>query len=289
MYCTYPLYSSTSVSLRLHILLVLLGYLLFLYTYLSNRPDDIKIVTRWQTKQTFIKNDTKAPTQLVYAPRMKSDQADRKVLSWGYGIDPKQEPLKWFKLCLEQKKHLHPNVQKSDQLAKAERMLNDKGKTATDATADYLRQLWRSIKEDLGRQCGATAVRGLLFHVILTVPAMWLDSAQNNTRTAAKQAGILELRLCGATTLDLIPEPEAAALATLAEFNDRAGVQTNDVITVCDCGGATEVRKILHHLPPLVRDANTQQDITSYLIQNINPMYANEAVNGDGKMCGAIF
>ncbi|KAF2110481.1 hypothetical protein BDV96DRAFT_691242 [Lophiotrema nucula] len=246
---------------------------------LSSRPEDIKIVTRWRSNHSFNTDDAKAPTQLVYAPQNRYDShssmsygfsSGRKVASWGYEIDTKQEPLKWFKLCLEQKAKLHPDVQKSPQLATAESMLSREGVTPVDAAADYLRQLWESIVEDLERQCGATAVKGLPFRVILTVPAMWSDSAQNNTRQAAQKAGILQSRLCGETTLDLVPEPEAAALATLAEFNDRPGVQRGDVITVCDCGGGTV-------------------DITSYTIQNINPMFVKEAVNGDGKMCGSIF
>jgi len=121
-------------------------------------------------------------------------------------------------------------------------MLSAKGITAIDAAADYLRQLWKYTIESIEREFGAQPVRGLPFRVIVTVPAMWKPNAMERTREAAKRAGILESRLCGKTTLDLIPEPEAAALATLAEFQGRPGVIAGDVITVCDCGGGTVVR-----------------------------------------------
>lgn len=171
---------------------------------------------------------------------MYSDYKKRTVHSWGYEVDPQQEPLKWFKLCLEKKTNLPSDVQRSQQLAMAEEALRSKGLTAVDVASDYLRQLWESVVENLERQCG-TAVNGLPFRVILTVPAMWSDGAKMNTRRAAEQAGILKQRRCGATVLDLVSEPEAAALATLAEFDDRPGVGTGDVVTVCDCGGGTVV------------------------------------------------
>jgi len=202
---------------------------------LSTRPDDIKIVTKWQSSRSFVADDAKTPTQIVYANRRT-----RELAGWGYEIEARQEPLRWFKLCLEQKKYLNADVQRSEQLETAQRLLSNQGITAVDAAADFLRQLWGATIESIEKQYG-DAVKGLPFRVILTVPAMWSDGAKDNTLKAARQAGIQAPRLCGDTTLDLVPEPEAAALAVLADFGDRPGVQAGDVITVCDCGGGTVV------------------------------------------------
>jgi molecular chaperone DnaK (HSP70) len=123
-------------------------------------------------------------------------------------------------------------------------MLQAQDITAVQAAADYLRALWVATLASLERELGITAVKGLPFRVVVTVPAMWSDGAQSRTLEAAKMAGIDKERLCGRTTLDLIPEPEAAALATLAKFRGRPNIQPNDVITVCDCGGGTVVSKL---------------------------------------------
>ncbi|ORY02350.1 hypothetical protein BCR34DRAFT_627561 [Clohesyomyces aquaticus] len=232
----------------------------------SRQPDNIKIVTKWRAKGAFNADDAKTPTEIVYALSGRN----RMVRNWGYEIEANQTPLKWFKLCLEDENQLPQDVQKSDQLAAARKMLVEKSISAVDAAADYLRELWKATIASLERELGSPAVDGLPFRVVVTVPAMWSDGAKNRTLRAAEQAGIKENRLCGRTTLDLIPEPEAAALATLAKFRGRPDISPNDIITVCDCGGGTV-------------------DITSYKIQNPDPVVVKESVGGDGKMCGGIF
>jgi len=69
---------------------------------------------------------------------------------------------------------------------------------------------------------------------VITVPAIWKDSAKALTRQAAEQAGIPK------KDLDLVTEPEAAALycATLCV---EADLQDGDRFIVCDAGGGTVV------------------------------------------------
>jgi len=182
-------------------------------------------------------DDAKTPTEIVY----NSSRFNKRVVSWGYEVPANQTPLKWFKLCLVDESKLSADIRRSQHLITARQMLADHGLTAVDAAADYLRQLWKYTLESLERELGKTAVNGLPFRVIVTVPACWKDAAMTNTLEAAKKAGIKDHRLCGETTLDLVPEPEAAALATLAQFRGRPDVAPGDVITVCDCGGGTVV------------------------------------------------
>ncbi|KAI8299691.1 Hsp70 family chaperone [Colletotrichum sp. SAR11_240] len=55
--------------------------------------------------------------------------------------------------------------------------------------------------------------------VAITVPAIWPEYARSLMREAAEIAGITNERDIGETTLILVAEPEAAALATLFEHN----------------------------------------------------------------------
>ncbi|KAF2651441.1 hypothetical protein K491DRAFT_637347 [Lophiostoma macrostomum CBS 122681] len=244
---------------------------------LSRQPDRIKIVTKWKSDHAYNTDDAKTPTEIVYEePKViYEDDADgkraRTITGWGHDIRPEERPLKWFKLCLVDAANLPTHVRDSAQLRQATDKLNSLGISAVEATADYLRKLWTHTIAAIERELGKRAVDGLPFRVIVTVPAMWPPKAMERTERAARKAGILESRLCGETKLDLVPEPEAAALATLAEFRGRPGVQRGDVVTVCDCGGGTI-------------------DITSYQIEKPEPVVlVKECIGGDGDMCGGIF
>lgn len=229
----------------------------------SRYPDDIKVVTKWRADLAHNSDDAKCPTEIVY-------DANKNLRAWGYEIRPNESPLKWFKLLLVDEKDLEPDRRNSPQLIEAKQMLHRLRMTAVDAVGDYLRELWKHTIESIEREFGQSAVRGLPFRVVVTVPAIWKPYAQQRTREAVHKAGILKGRLCGETILHLVPEPEAAALATLAEFRGRPGVKPGDVFVVCDAGGGTV-------------------DITSYKVQKTDPVVVKECVQGDGKMCGAIF
>jgi molecular chaperone DnaK (HSP70) len=104
-------------------------------------------------------------------------------------------------------------------------MLANHRKTAVEVVADYLRLLWKHVIKTIERERGSASASRLPFRVVLTVPAIWPHNAQQRMREAASKAGILAPRTCGETTLRLVPEPEAAALASLSEFRDREDVQ----------------------------------------------------------------
>ncbi|CAI7624666.1 unnamed protein product [Penicillium crustosum] len=85
---------------------------------------------------------------------------------------------------------------------------------------------------------------------------------------AAAKAGLLDERDAGKTHLTFVPEPEAAALATLSEEQNDA--KPGDVYMICDAGGGTV-------------------DLISYKISQVNPITLDEAVEGTGGLCGGIF
>jgi hypothetical protein len=109
------------------------------------------------------------------------------------------------------------------------------GKKAVDFAADYLTGLHKYIKEEaFPRQFGANFLKDIEIAYVITVPAIWKDSAKALTREAAVRAGIPGRRL------ELIPEPEAAALYC-ATISNEVDLTDGDRFLVCDAGGGTVV------------------------------------------------
>lgn len=109
------------------------------------------------------------------------------------------------------------------------------GKKAVDFAADYLSCLHKYLKDvALPRQFGEGFLNGLQIAYVITVPAIWKDSAKSLTRQAAERAGIPRRQL------ELITEPEAAALYC-ATISDEVDLGNGDRFMVCDAGGGTVV------------------------------------------------
>ncbi|KAF2835264.1 actin-like ATPase domain-containing protein [Patellaria atrata CBS 101060] len=227
----------------------------------SGRPEEINVITNWKTALNFNADNAKAPTEICYSGS---------EIFWGYDIAPEDEPLRWFKLLLVDEADLQPEVRNAPQILRARQLLQKLGKNVVDVVADYLRLLWQHAIESIERERGKTSVNGLPFKVVVTLPAIWKPNSQNRMHEAARKAGILDDRLCGDTQLQFVPEPEAAALATLVDFRGRSDIKKGDVFVVCDAGGGTV-------------------DIISYKIESTKPMKVKECVEGKGAMCGAIF
>jgi hypothetical protein len=184
----------------------------------SKRLENINVVTNWDSVLYLNKENEKAPSEIYYGEGTEE-------VSWGYGIPLEAESLKWFKLLLVDEGDLQEDVRKSKQIKRAREMLANHRKTAVEVVADYLRLLWKHVIKTIERERGSNSASRLPFRVVLTVPAIWPHNAQQRMWEAASKAGILDPRTCGETTLRLVPEPEAAALASLSEFRDREDVQ----------------------------------------------------------------
>lgn len=88
---------------------------------------------------------------------------------------------------------------------------------------------------------------------------------------AAEMAGLIQKRLGGYTKISFVSEPEAAALATLADIGGCPDLKPGDTLTIVDCGGGTV-------------------DIISYIIVAIAPaLVFRECVRGQGKLCVFCF
>ncbi|KAJ4271772.1 hypothetical protein NW762_000478 [Fusarium torreyae] len=230
----------------------------------SKQPEEIEIVTSWDSELHHCSDVEKAPTQLHY------DGNGGKV-SWGYAIAPEKEPLKWFKLLLLDDRDLPPDVARSTQLQEARRLRNEANRDPIEIIASFLRKLWNHSLESIERSVGPDLLKRSNFQVVITLPAIWPPYAQQKMKQAAQESGILDPRPdAGTTTLRFVSEPEAAALATIKDLAQRSTIEAGDTITVCDAGGGTV-------------------DLISYIVESVEPFVAKECVKGDGDLCGGVF
>lgn len=127
--------------------------------------------------------------------------------------------MKWFKLLLLKDSDIQrEEVRNSEQLKLARQQLEQRGLTPTYVVGQYLARLWAHTLDQLSSRLGPENLENLPLRVAITVPAIWPHYAENAMREAAKIAKITVQRDIGATTLDLVQEPEAAALSI---FLDR--------------------------------------------------------------------
>ncbi|KAH6702000.1 hypothetical protein BKA61DRAFT_561267 [Leptodontidium sp. MPI-SDFR-AT-0119] len=230
----------------------------------SERPEAVNVVMDWDGIEGQ-KTSAKVPSKIFY----KGDQ-----VKWGFNIAPEEKPLQWFKLLLLRDEDIGPpymdvGVRDSAYIKEAREMLKKLNKSAEDVVADYLGLLWKHLLKAIRTALGQASVDGQPFRVVITFPAIWPLYAQSRMRQAAYTAGILDQRHGGETKLTLCPEPEAAAIAVMDDF-DGHPVESGDIFVICDAGGGTA-------------------DLITYQIENTTMWEMSECVSGAGKLCGAIF
>jgi len=97
---------------------------------------------------------------------------------------------------------------------------------------------------------------------VVTVPAIWSNGAKEATERAAAMAGF-----CGNQRIQLISEPEAAALYTLKHLSPSS-LQLGRRFVVCDAGGGTV-------------------DLITYEVTQVNKLELKEVTEGTGGKCGS--
>ncbi|KAI0201632.1 hypothetical protein F4808DRAFT_469316 [Astrocystis sublimbata] len=229
----------------------------------GSQPGQPEVVSLWQTS---IDNRRKNSDSQKVPSVMYYNQAGQ--LSWGFKIPAGANIIQWFKLLLLDKSDLQSHLVSSSHLQDAEKSLAKLEKTAVELVGEYLKELWGHILEQIHNAKGQALINGMPFHVVLTVPAIWGDCARDRMRQAAAIAGILAPRVAGKTLLSFVSEPEAAAIATMPELEDRTDLQAGDTFVVLDAGGGTV-------------------DIISYKINKLQPLSVSECV--EGALCGGTF
>lgn len=135
--------------------------------------------------------------------------------------------------------------------AEARDFIKERETTPVRVASDYLRKLVAHAQDTLDQRFGS-AVQSMGLEYVLTVPAVWSDTAKSASIVAAEEAGI------PVRHLTLVSEPEAAALHCLHSIQPNTievriitchsppfinpCLQKGDVVIVCDAGGGTVVR-----------------------------------------------
>ncbi|WZH40085.1 mitochondrial-type heat shock 70 [Fusarium acuminatum] len=183
----------------------------------SREPEEIELVTSWDSELNHCSDVEKAPTQLFYD--------NDKDTTWGYSVPADKDALKWFKLLLLDTADIPANMLSSSQLRKARNLLSGIKKDPVEVIACFLRKIWNHAIDSICRSVGVDLVQKSRFHVVITLPAIWPPYAQQRMKQAARVSGILDDRSCGETTLRFISEPEAAALATIKDLSKRSTIK----------------------------------------------------------------
>ncbi|KAI1128368.1 hypothetical protein F5Y10DRAFT_277509 [Nemania abortiva] len=228
-------------------------------------PGQPEVISLWQTSPDNRRKNSdsqKVPSQLYFD--------ENGNLSWGFKIPAGVETIEWFKLLLLNDEDLQNHLQGSWHLRDAKQSLERLGQSAVQVVGAYLKVLWDHTLEQICNAKGRDLINGMPFHVVLTVPAIWTDYARDRMRQAARLAGILRPRLAGNTTLSFVSEPEAAAIATMPELENRGDLDVGDSFVVVDAGGGTV-------------------DIISYTLNKLEPLSVSECVEGEGGLCGGTF
>ncbi|KAI0430736.1 hypothetical protein F5Y09DRAFT_355703 [Xylaria sp. FL1042] len=200
----------------------------------GSTPGQPDIISQWPTSIDNRRGNSdsqKVPTKVHYNPDGE--------LSWGFRTPVNVETVEWFKLLLLNDEDLQTHLRGSQHLHDAQKMMSRLRKNAIQLTGDYLKALWDHALGQIINAKGQTLVDGMPINVILTVPAVWTDYARDRMREAATLAGILKDRGIEKTTLAFISEPEAAAIATVPELQNRGDLQVGDSFIVLDAGGGT--------------------------------------------------
>ncbi|KAF4449449.1 hypothetical protein F53441_7311 [Fusarium austroafricanum] len=229
----------------------------------SREPEEIEMVTSWESELNHCSDVEKVPTQLYF-------EESGRGIKWGYAISPDKEPLKWFKLLLLEPRDTPSGVASSTQIQEARRLVNNSNKTPVKIVSIFLRRLWNHSMEAIRRSIGEDVMNRSKFRVVITLPAIWPPYAQQRMKEAAQQSGMLNQRSAGTTTLHFVSEPEAAALATIKDLSKRSSIKVGDTIVVCDAGGGTV-------------------DLISYVFLSTDPFVVKECVKGGGDLCGGVF
>ncbi|KAG8419810.1 hypothetical protein J3458_004647 [Metarhizium acridum] len=225
-------------------------------------PDRVHFVSSWSSPNLYCFTKQKVPTAIYYGDNDETP-------TWGYDVKPEQNALRWFKLLLLDDEHMPAHVKNSKYIRAAKDLLRKENKHVTEVIADYLRLLWEHSLQVIERAMGEGMVKLSTFKFVVTLPAIWPAYAQIRMNRAIAAAGLLNRRAAGKTCLTFLPEPEAAALATLHKMYRRPDIKKNDDVVVCDCGGGTV-------------------DIITYKILRPLLLSIRESVPGDGRLCGAV-
>ncbi|KAI5812785.1 hypothetical protein BZA77DRAFT_323306 [Pyronema omphalodes] len=143
--------------------------------------------------------------------------------------------------------------------------LRQSGISPVEVVTDFLSSVRQTTIAAIERTYDKQWVTESNKEFVLTVPAIWSDSARSLMVQAAQKAGFGVHRV----DFNLISEPEAAAAHTLRAIQPNH-LNCGDTFIICDAGGGTV-------------------DLISYKITNLDPLEINECVSGSGALAGSVY
>ena len=101
-------------------------------------------------------------------------------------------------------------------------------------TTAYLRAVHSHVERLLRRNVLEAILRTTQREYVITVPAVWKETARDLTAKCAVNAGMGFL-----DKLHIVSEPEAAAMYAITKFKEmnRGELKVGDTFVVCDAGG----------------------------------------------------
>lgn len=100
-------------------------------------------------------------------------EIDGEDTKWGFQAKGIPEALRWFKLLLVDEANLPDDVRDSTQLKEARDRLEELEMSAVDAMAEYLKLFWSHCLERLKVKETVEVVNDSIYHVVVTLPAIW--------------------------------------------------------------------------------------------------------------------
>ncbi|KAJ5176311.1 uncharacterized protein N7482_002188 [Penicillium canariense] len=234
--------------------------------------EDINVIRTWPGPSREQDETWKTPSRIAYGQE-NQNSIEGNNIKWGYQVKPGMKSYSWTKLLLDPERPLlRPFATKTDVLEGDGLMKIPEFKTsARDVCSDYLREIYNYTYAHLEKHNTSAIMNVTALEFWFTVPAIWSDKAKNETYQAAYTAGF-GTRI--GDSISMIPEPEAAAVATLsamAKDERHIGISVGDGILICDCGGGTV-------------------DIVTYLIKQVRPdLRFEELLVGTGDKCGSTY
>jgi hypothetical protein len=195
----------------------------------SNKsPRDINVIQSWPGPSRENDISWKTPSRIAYGGESNPSLGERTAI--GFEVKPNMQYYSWFKLKLDRAAATRfddPSLRESE----GEGYLRlPRNKSARQVCTDYLKEIYRFTMSEFTQRFDETVLRLTPIEFWFTVPAMWSDSAKDATMNAAKAAGF---GTRAGDNIYLIPEPEAAAIATLKKLTPMGTEEQISVSWMC--------------------------------------------------------
>ncbi|KAF2837829.1 actin-like ATPase domain-containing protein [Patellaria atrata CBS 101060] len=244
------------------------------------RLEDIKVHQDWPGIDGS-SNEVKVPSVISYSP------APDAASQWGNDISPKSETIKWTKLELDPRDKIEElksilralDSTKNLDLRAIQKLpggippgtTKDSVEIATEYLARFRKHVMRSLQQ--GDHINEDAFSRIPIDLVVTIPAVWSESALNRTFRAINDAGFNVKQLPTLRRTFILSEAEATAFYILNHLNESEDMElmVGDCFVVCDAGGGTV-------------------DLVSYRIVELEPTFRTEQIGtATGDRCGASF